>query len=212
MTPPRLNELECPRCGRASWIFDSDFRGMDGGWIPYDRRFYKCGACGLVGSGWKLLQQSPPAFLLQPHQLYPMTQAEFDHWVGILRANFPGSPRLRDPSFAPCTPEEAKAHQQEFERLHPVFEMRDHDGTRCATPSLNTVLDWVDVMKPGEFLLLRRRDSASLRLTSTPGKWCSATCLGPDGGVIAEAPALDGSRVRAAVERYLDGDVQPLDV
>jgi hypothetical protein len=47
--------------------------------------------------------------LLQPHDLYPMRQKEFDHWVDILRTHFPDSPRLRDlgVSFVCRTPEEA---------------------------------------------------------------------------------------------------------
>jgi hypothetical protein len=38
--------------------------------------------------------------------MYPMTQAAFDHWVAILKANFPDHPRLADlgTGFVPNTP------------------------------------------------------------------------------------------------------------
>ena len=96
MTPPRLNELSCPNYARASWEIDSDFRDEGGTALPYDQRIYSCRFCGVTGPSWTLLQQSPPAFLLQPHSLYPMTRADFDHWLAVLREHFPDHPRLRD--------------------------------------------------------------------------------------------------------------------
>ena|SRR6185503_3015135 len=92
MTPARLNELSCPTCGQASWIIDSDYRGMDGVMLPYGQREYSCRHCSSTGPGWTLIQQSPPEFMLQPHHMYPMTNADFDHWLAILEANFPDYP------------------------------------------------------------------------------------------------------------------------
>ncbi len=106
MTPPRLNELTCPSCGHAHWIIDSDYRGIDGIMLPYERREYGCRTCGNRGSGWTLIQQSPPEFFLQPHDMYPMSQMAFDRWVSILKANFPEHPRLAQlgKTFFPRTP------------------------------------------------------------------------------------------------------------
>ena len=61
---------------------------------PYAQREYSCRKCTKKGIGWKLIQQSPPAFFLQPHDMYPMNQSEFDRWVSILKTNFPDHPRL----------------------------------------------------------------------------------------------------------------------
>ncbi len=96
MTPARLNELSCPTCSQASWIIDSDYRGTDGVRLPYEQRVYSCRRCSNTGPGWTLMQQSPPEFLLQPHDTYPMSRADFDHWVAILSANFPDHPCLAD--------------------------------------------------------------------------------------------------------------------
>jgi hypothetical protein len=92
MTPARLCELTCPRCDRVSWIIDADFRGIDGKMTPYAEREYSCVGCGARGSGWVLGEQSPPAFFLQPHRLYPMTKADFERWVGVLKTHYPDHP------------------------------------------------------------------------------------------------------------------------
>ena len=94
MTPGRLTEIECPQCHEASWTIDSDYRGTDGVFLPYPERPYLCRRCAWSGPGWTLKRQSPPAFLLQPHDMYPMSHADFDYWVAILRTNFPDHPHL----------------------------------------------------------------------------------------------------------------------
>jgi len=98
-TPPRLIELECPICHTKHWELDADYRGM-GLWgqrnKSYEEREYRCYECRYEGTGYRVIQKSPPEFLLQPHPMYPMTQADFDHWVTILRENFPDHPRLKD--------------------------------------------------------------------------------------------------------------------
>ena len=132
MTPPRLNELECPSCQKITWVIDSDFRGIDGIMLPYDQREYRCPSCEHHGTGWGLWRQSPPAFLLQPHDLYPMTQADFDYWVGILQAHFPDHPALArlGTTFVPRLPEDVEAQRTAYARAHPVAEMRNQDGAR----------------------------------------------------------------------------------
>ena len=109
MTPPRLTELQCPDCQQVSWVIDSDYRGTDGVMLPYGERSYICARCRHNGPGWKVLQQSPPEFLLQPHDLYPMTREAFDYWVDILATHFPDHPALNrlGTTCFPRLPEEA---------------------------------------------------------------------------------------------------------
>jgi hypothetical protein len=84
---------------------------MDGVMLAYDAREYACTSCRHQGPGWTVLQQSPPAFLLQPHNLYPMTQSEFDYWVDILKTHFPSHPVLSGvgTKFRPCLPPRSEA-------------------------------------------------------------------------------------------------------
>jgi hypothetical protein len=107
-TPPRLVELECPICHTKHWEIDRDYTGL--GWFgrrakSYEERKYGCHKCGYQGSGYQVLQKSPPQFFLQPHPMHPMTQADFDRWVAILRENFPDHPQLKElgNSFRPNT-------------------------------------------------------------------------------------------------------------
>lgn len=60
----------------------------------YEKREYECPTCRYSGPGFQTLAKSPPEFLLQPHPMYPMTQADFDCWVSILRMHFPEHPLL----------------------------------------------------------------------------------------------------------------------
>jgi hypothetical protein len=74
---------------------DCDYPGIGGGaYIDYKKRAYDCPDCDYSGVGYKVRQKSPPEFLLQPHQMSPMSQRAFDYWAGILRANFPDHPRV----------------------------------------------------------------------------------------------------------------------
>jgi hypothetical protein len=75
-TPARLTELECPNCRQLTWVMDPDFTGMRDGLLR-EQRPYRCAACGQAGPGWIVRRQSPPEFVLQPHELYPMTQDAF---------------------------------------------------------------------------------------------------------------------------------------
>jgi len=106
MTPERLAQIQCPECHKTEWIIDSDYHRMNGVFVPYEGRMYGCPGCHRTGAGWSLKNQSPPAFLLQPHDLYPMTRDDFDYWVEILRGYFPDHPRLCELGrrFFPCTP------------------------------------------------------------------------------------------------------------
>jgi len=94
-TPPRLVELECPKCQATHWEIDHDYRGMDGYYEPYEKRVYECPNCRHSGTGYHVLEKSPPEFFLQPHPMYPMSQADFDFWVSVLRKHFPDHPMLQ---------------------------------------------------------------------------------------------------------------------
>jgi hypothetical protein len=61
-------------------------------YLDYAKRHYHCPSCEYSDAGYAVLQKSPPAFLLQPHSLYPMRQAVFDYWAGILTEHFPAHP------------------------------------------------------------------------------------------------------------------------
>ena len=174
-SPGRLTELHCPVCQQISWVIDHDYRGMDGVMLPYDERRYACARCGYDGSGWTLGQQSPAWFLLQPHDLFPMTQSDFDYWVGILKTHFPAHPKLSGlgTTFLPRLPEQADAMKEAHARAHPVLEMKDQDGARRHEPDLQTAGEWLEIMKPGDVLVFRRPMAA--RCTS------GSTCLGIPG-------------------------------
>jgi hypothetical protein len=55
-------------------------------------REYFCRACQSRHAGWRILQASPPEFLLQPHHMYPMTRKSFEHWARVLRVQFADHP------------------------------------------------------------------------------------------------------------------------
>jgi hypothetical protein len=180
---------------------------MDGVRQAYVERRYHCGHCRHDGPGWILGQQSPPEFLLQPHDLYPMTQVAFDYWVGILRTHFPAHPLLGrlGTTFLPRLPEEAEAIREAHARAQPVAEMKDQDGARRVDPDLRTANDWVEIMKPGDTLEFRRRDGGSLHFRLDPAGH-SANCRDASGRVLAHAAGLDEPTVREAIQRYLSGN------
>lgn len=98
-TPPRLNEMRCPRCSRFHWIFDCDSRGavLAGGTeLLYSQREYECHSCGFRGAGFQVRRQSPPEFVLQPHQMYPMSVEAFALWVRVVKRHVPDSPLLKE--------------------------------------------------------------------------------------------------------------------
>jgi hypothetical protein len=110
MTPPRISEIECPGCDRISWIIDSDFRAayLSGGVdLGYRDRTYSCAGCGSTGSGWAVRRQTPPRFLLHIPNTYPMSYAAVEYWLSVMRAHFPGYPKLPvlEESFALRTPD-----------------------------------------------------------------------------------------------------------
>jgi hypothetical protein len=98
VTPPRMVELECPRCHGLHWEIDHDFRGsklVGGRDLPYEERTYGCTGCGQASTGYRVLQRSPPEFFLQPHPMYRMTTHDFARWLARFRAEFPSDERLR---------------------------------------------------------------------------------------------------------------------
>jgi hypothetical protein len=92
-------ELLCRSCGKSHWEIDHDYRGAEligQKELPYSQRTYYCQHCQCTGSAYSVLQKSPPELFLQPHPLYPMNRAEFEHWVTVLKQNFPDYPMLTD--------------------------------------------------------------------------------------------------------------------
>lgn len=136
-----------------------------------------------------------------------MTQAAFDDWVEVLKTHFPTHPLIADlgTGFVPCLPEEAAAHQAEHCRRHPVAEMKDQDGARRADPTLKDVIDWIDMMRVGDLLLLRRRDGGELRLTRSQSAY-AARCVAATGAISAEAAELSLDAIQRLSEKYLKGD------
>jgi hypothetical protein len=98
MTPPRLVELECPRCQGRHWVIDADFRAafMGGGVdVDYDQREYQCRVCGQQGPGHKVLQKSPPTFLID---LGRSGTSRLAYWEGVLKEQFPNHPKVASDS------------------------------------------------------------------------------------------------------------------
>lgn len=93
MTPPRLVEIRCPECQqRDHWVIDCDFRaayGAGGKDVGYGERNYYCPHCKVTRTGYAVLQQSPVEFLIDPER---MNKADLNHWVTILKHNFPEHP------------------------------------------------------------------------------------------------------------------------
>lgn len=94
-TPERMVQLRCPCCQSLQWTIDFDYRRDLGEELSYNEREYTCPKCKKTSSGYTVLQKSPPEFFLQPHQLYPMSQKDFDHWLGIYREHFPDDPLMK---------------------------------------------------------------------------------------------------------------------
>ena len=162
--------------------------------------------CGHDGPGWKIEQQSPPEFLLQPHDLYPMTQADFDYWICVLRTHVPAHPSLKElgTTFYPRLPEEVEAMRAEHARAHPVLEMIDQDGARRAKPDSGTAWEWLETMNPGDTLVFRRRDGGTLHLRRDVSGQV-ARQYDEQGVLATETAGLDDEAAREAIERYLRG-------
>jgi hypothetical protein len=213
-TPARLSEIECPACQGRQWIIDNDSRGaflaggVDRG---YPERVYRCGGCGREGTGWTVVRQGPAEFLLQPHTVYPMTRADFDRWVKILREHFPNNARLKElgTRFYPFTPEDAAAARATHEREHPVYKIRDQDGAGNDRPHWQDTQARVDIMRPGDTLTLFRRDGGVLELERS-GSGDSFTCRATDArkSVVFAATEVDRESALAAMRCYLAGDVK----
>jgi hypothetical protein len=181
---------------------------MDGVMLPYGERRYACAGCGHDGPGWKVEQQSPPEFLLQPHDLYPMTRAAFDYWVEILRTHFPAHPALNGlgTTFLPRLPEEVQAMRDAHARAHPVVEMTDQDGARRTEPDLRTAHEWLEIMAAGDALVFRRRDGGTLHFNRDVSGQV-ARCCDEAGAVVIKAAGLDDKTAREVIQRYLQGDM-----
>jgi hypothetical protein len=182
---------------------------MDGVRTEFGAAAYPCATCGRRGAGWRLLQTSPPAFFLQPHRLYPMTQDEFDYWVARLREHYPEHPTLQRPDFRPFLPEGAEADRRRHAAAFPVYEMRDQDGARREDPDARTTREWVEIMVPGDWLVFLRHGGLSLRLERSEHEYTVRWRL-PSGD---DAVVRRGLTIGAAYDMarlYLDPRATPL--
>ena len=190
MTLPTLRELECPSCHATTWVIESDYPGDDGRQTRSEDRERECQSCRRKGTGWEL-RQVAWAFLSQPSEFDPMSQKDFDYWVGILRANFPDHPalaRLGD-TFYPFLPEEALAREEERRHAHPVMVMLDQDGARKITPDAHDALEWLGMMEAGSLLRFVRHDEAELEIAGAADGPFVVTWRGPPSQVSPlEAP------------------------
>ena len=122
-TPPRLVELKCPACQRNHWVIDHDYRGSElvgKRELSYDERTYDCPLCSASGTGHQIIQKSPPAFLLQPHDLYPMSVSEFAHWFSIFRTQFPTHEKLGTVGVSWYPGKEQRLHEARLSRASTI--------------------------------------------------------------------------------------------
>lgn len=205
MTPSRLAEVECPECRVSTWIIDSDYRGMDGVFLAYSDRTYSCPGCGRRGAGWAVKQQSPPEFLLQPHDMYPMTREAFAFWVAILKAGFPDHRKLAElgKTFYPRTPEEVQAEHDAHREAHPVVEMRDQGGSRMAFPDSRHAVDWLEVMRPGDVVTFVCANGTQLQVAGPAEGPLTVRRVSSDGSIVSEVSECHPTEARADVLDYL---------
>jgi hypothetical protein len=75
-------------------VIDADFRAafMAGGVdVDYDQREYRCRVCEQQGPGHKVLQKSPPRFLIGVGRL---GTSSLPYWEAVLKEQFPNHPVL----------------------------------------------------------------------------------------------------------------------
>jgi hypothetical protein len=207
MTPARLVKLQCPQCQQPHWEIDHDFRGSPLAGqeeLGYSERVYACPACEANTAGWEVKEASPPEFLLQPHDMYPMTQSEFDYWVEILETHFPDHPRLAElgRKFYPCTPEEAYA------RKHDVVEMRDQQMTLRHLPNFDDALMWLKLQGREDTLRFLHKDGGELKVVGPVGGPFTVACADSDRQLLAESEGVSQQRARAIIESYFLGDIR----
>ena len=189
-SPARLLELRCPRCGGSHWEIDNDYRGFDPADLgaegsSYAERTYRCPVCGATGTNYSVLQKGPEYLFSQPIPTVPMSVAEFEHWVTILRAHFPNNHFLGElgtrwyPSggYEPyqerfpvgsivrvAEREVLERFSKEWRYHHPL------EPERLRFAGTNAVVAEVDFYFSGEALYV---------LKGVPGQWHEA-CLTPD--------------------------------
>lgn len=201
-TPPRLTELKCPGCSNAHWEIDHDHRGMHGEEEPYESRLYQCPTCVKVLSGFQVLRQSPPGFLLQPSDSGPMTRKEFRYWLGILKEEFPDHPRLQKKGrgFYPRTPRQAHVREPA------VLEMTDEESSLSVYPERDTAMEWFDLMEePGAFLGFSHKNGGDLTVTLSADETFDALYRSRSKRTRKRLQGLDQSAARNVILKYLHG-------
>jgi hypothetical protein len=128
-TPPRLVELQCPACQQKHWEIDHDYRGailVGQRELSYPERTYECPACRASGTGYEVLQRSPPAFLQQPDDKYPMSVEEFGHWLSIFRAQFPTNDRLGSVGISWYPGKRRRVHEWRLSRARTIGTIQEY--------------------------------------------------------------------------------------
>lgn len=128
-TPPRLVELKCPVCQHHHWVIDHDYRGSElfgDRELSYDERTYDCPFCSASGTGYQVIQKSPPAFLLQPHDLYPMSVRKFAHWFSIFRTQFPTHEKLGTVGVSWYPGKEQRLHEERLSRASEIGKVQGY--------------------------------------------------------------------------------------
>ena len=90
-TPPRLTQLRCPMCAACHWVIDHDFRTEGGDDVSYADRQYRCPHCACEHTGYVVVRQSSPSFLMNPHTA---SRAEHEEFYPVLKRWFPTHPAL----------------------------------------------------------------------------------------------------------------------
>jgi hypothetical protein len=175
---------------------------MGGEEESYESRVYTCPQCHAHLSGFEVLRQSPPEFLLQPHDLYPMTRKEFNYWLAILKKEFPDHPYLSKPSrkFSPRTSRQAHT------RRPAVVEMTDEESSKSIEPEFDTAIEWLDVMsEPGANLDFHHKNGGKLTVTLTDRGTFHGVSRTSRGKVRRNRKGLDRTAVENLIGSYVHG-------
>jgi hypothetical protein len=94
--------------------------------LSYEERAYDCLVCSTSGIGYHVVQKSPPAFFLQPHNLYPMSVGEFAHWLSVFQTHFPTDERLGALGVSWYPGKVLRVHEGRLRRACEIGQLNDY--------------------------------------------------------------------------------------
>jgi NAD(P)H-flavin reductase len=146
----------------------------------------KCPAC--PGSHWEIDHDF----------LYPMTKADFDHWVEVLQENFPDHPRLKELNkrFFPCTPEEA------YSRAPHVVEMRGKEILIRERPDSEFARMWFELEGREEVMRFLSKEGGELKVVGPVGGPFEVICIDSQGQSVFEAGHRTGKQTWRIIKKY----------